>query len=1076
MANLAGERRLLDYAQPHLAQLVSEFGERAYLSVLQGSDTITILSHQSPRAVQAVGWVGRTTPAYCTSVGKALLLDHSRAELKLVFEGVEFVPLAPNTARGLDDFEAMIDRRAGAGIRDRRRGDGAGTGLGCGPRAGPTGQDRGGTQRVGTQVSVHRRIRPARRSAGNGRRLNWARRCAASGRPTWRKVAERAAQPDGSTPRACASELAIADVPVEVQRRLAWLMFDFAVAVGGGPRPAVGRDCGDYATAVHGGDEATALLRRAPTRGARGGVCQRRARQLAGHRRRTPRHQGPSRRDHHSCGDGGGRKPRRHLRGVPAGRVDRLRGGDPGRNRAPRPRGRLPRLRSVGLARRRSRLRAAVRLGLPTGWATPSTSPSTTHPIADMSRAVTDPAMTKDAVGWGAFMGMSSALLAEAGFTGLRSQGLDALDVASLGDRWQLLDVYVKPYPCCRWSQQALDAAVATSWPARWACDRVGRDPHLRGGRLALHPTARNDRGDAIQHRVAGRGGALRRAVRRSRGDAVRRRRSSRGDRRGHAESVVSIRSWTPNSRRRLSRLVVRTSDGDGFDSGVVEAPGEPGSDGWEDVVSVKAARHLGIAQRLDLASAATTRRTLGSHPRPADRRSHLRIGSMTVTQTTTPLDLETRLRQIEALEPQFRERARGYDDAAAFPEQNFADLRAAGLLALTAPAEYGGDDLWWGTNYEAYYRAIERLARVDSSTAQLLQVHSHALGYIARHATKAQLDQLLAEHRPNGLLLASVGSETNPRAARARRVHLGAGSVRLGVAALVSQILRVAGTGGRPPPDLGCGARRGAIPGPNGHRACPTPRSGGRADRPVGRAGHAPDRELGREGHRPRVAGGAGDRRAGRLGACAIRGRSRSASPPTTSERRRRRLTSCAGSCAQRPYLADSEFVQIAIGDLSADIFAVRSALYEAARAWERRRSGDRRVAFAQGTSSGQAGAARHHQPGIRHLRRSDGISRLPAGADVPRRPHVHPPFPRRDQHPRTWQGDAGRPVLVEGWGRFVGAVTTKRLAARLDLEYDVGVFDRNRHGLGGIRPGLETRSRRWLLQLGSRVRAAIS
>jgi IclR family transcriptional regulator, KDG regulon repressor len=108
MANLAGERRLLDYAQPHLAQLVSEFGERAYLSVLQGSDTITILSHQSPRAVQAVGWVGRTTPAYCTSVGKALLLDHSRAELKLVFEGVEFVPLAPNTARGLDDFEAMI--------------------------------------------------------------------------------------------------------------------------------------------------------------------------------------------------------------------------------------------------------------------------------------------------------------------------------------------------------------------------------------------------------------------------------------------------------------------------------------------------------------------------------------------------------------------------------------------------------------------------------------------------------------------------------------------------------------------------------------------------------------------------------------------------------------------------------------------------------------------------------------------------------------------------------------------------------------------------------------------------------
>ncbi len=108
MANLAGERRLLDQAKPRLADLVTTFGERAYLSVLGGADTITILSHQSPRAVQAVGWVGRTTPAYCTSVGKALLFDHSRTELEMVFADVTFAPLAPNTARDLDQLHAMI--------------------------------------------------------------------------------------------------------------------------------------------------------------------------------------------------------------------------------------------------------------------------------------------------------------------------------------------------------------------------------------------------------------------------------------------------------------------------------------------------------------------------------------------------------------------------------------------------------------------------------------------------------------------------------------------------------------------------------------------------------------------------------------------------------------------------------------------------------------------------------------------------------------------------------------------------------------------------------------------------------
>ena len=227
----------------------------------------------------------------------------------------------------------------------------------------------------------------------------------------------------------------------------------------------------------------------------------------------------------------------------------------------------------------------------------------------------------------------------------------------------------------------------------------------------------------------------------------------------------------------------------------------------------------------------------------------------MTVTNSA-PVDLDTRLLQIEALAPDFRARARGYDDAAAFPAENFDDLRAAGLLALTAPAEYGGDDLWWGANYEAYYRAIERLARIDSSTAQLLQVHSHALGYISRHATKAQLDALLPDIVGKGLLLASVGSETNPRAAQAGRVHLRAGPVGRRLAADLPQVLRVAGSGGRPPADLGGGAGRAAVP--RAHRdgtgaaAC----ARGRTDRSVGRAGHAPDRQLGREGNRPRAAG----------------------------------------------------------------------------------------------------------------------------------------------------------------------------------------------------------------------------
>ena len=111
------------------------FEERAFLSVLQGSDTLTLLSESAPTSLQAIGWVGRETPAYCTSVGQALLLDDDRAALDRLFSGTEFQPLGPDTPRNLDDLVGRIDaaRERGYALADeemearprRRRGAGA---------------------------------------------------------------------------------------------------------------------------------------------------------------------------------------------------------------------------------------------------------------------------------------------------------------------------------------------------------------------------------------------------------------------------------------------------------------------------------------------------------------------------------------------------------------------------------------------------------------------------------------------------------------------------------------------------------------------------------------------------------------------------------------------------------------------------------------------------------------------------------------------------------------------------------------------------------------------------------------
>ena len=121
------------------------------------------------------------------------------------------------------------------------------------------------------------------------------------------------------------------------------------------------------------------------------------------------------------------------------------------------------------------------------------------------------------------------------------------------------------------------------------------------------------------------------------------------------------------------------------------------------------------------------------------------------------------RLRRIDALADGFRARARALDDEGAFPEENFAELRAAGLLALTAPGEFGGEDLWWDGRYRPLYELLHHLARIDSVTAQLLQVHSHALGILSRLASPEQARALLPGIVADGRLLASVGSEARP-------------------------------------------------------------------------------------------------------------------------------------------------------------------------------------------------------------------------------------------------------------------------------------------------------------------------
>jgi 2-methylcitrate dehydratase PrpD len=83
-------------------------------------------------------------------------------------------------------------------------------------------------------------------------------------------------------------------------------------------------------------------------------------------------------------------------------------------------------------------------------------------PRTPIMRGVERPGMTKDGVGWGAYTGTTAVLLAEHGFTGSGTIFDDSTAdrTATLGEQFHVEESYLKPYPCCRWAQPGVDAAL----------------------------------------------------------------------------------------------------------------------------------------------------------------------------------------------------------------------------------------------------------------------------------------------------------------------------------------------------------------------------------------------------------------------------------------------------------------------------------------------------------------------------------------------------------------------------------------------------------------------------------------
>lgn len=215
-------------------------------------------------------------------------------------------------------------------------------------------------------------------------------------------------------------------------------------------------------------------------------------------------------------------------------------------------------------------------------------------PIAPIMRSCADPAMTKDACAWGAWLGVSSALMAQGGFTSVTAEFLD-VDMSDLGGRWALQELYVKAYPCCRWTQGAIRAAlslIGEDGPPAGAVEAVTiRTFAAADGLAKVQPTTTEEAQYNLVWPVAtvlatGRFGVA--EVLGPFDDPV------VADIAARTTVVVDDELTAAFPARRFTAIEVVRRDGRRDATEPVEALGEPGDPGWDDLVREKVATLVG--------------------------------------------------------------------------------------------------------------------------------------------------------------------------------------------------------------------------------------------------------------------------------------------------------------------------------------------------------------------------------------------------------------------------------------------------------------------------------------------------
>jgi 2-methylcitrate dehydratase PrpD len=215
-------------------------------------------------------------------------------------------------------------------------------------------------------------------------------------------------------------------------------------------------------------------------------------------------------------------------------------------------------------------------------------------PLALIMRSVAEPAMTKDGIGWGAMVGVASAFLTDSGFTSTTGEFAE-LQITDWDRRRVVEELYVKPFPCCRWTQSAVVAAKTITDTAEFDPAKIiSVEIHTFEAAAALAavpPTDTEQAQYSLVWPVACQLGLGRYGVAEAMSDFD----NPVATRLLPIIDVVVDPYLTAEfPSRRLSSIVVRNADGTEFSSGITEPWGEGDDPHWEHRTVDKARQLLG--------------------------------------------------------------------------------------------------------------------------------------------------------------------------------------------------------------------------------------------------------------------------------------------------------------------------------------------------------------------------------------------------------------------------------------------------------------------------------------------------